>query len=590
MRLISPAPLVFLFLTAVSVTPALAGVAQQTYQGHQAEANEVLIRFEQAPPNDAQAQANIQADIQQAEADADIDTAQTVGSAGWMLFHSPSNDVATLMGILSGAAGIVHVEPNYIYRVTTTPNDPNFPDDWGLQNSGQTLCGQTGTAGDDIGVTQAWNISTASTSVVVGVADTGVDYTHPDLAANVWSAPSQYSFLQGTTQYTCAAGTYGWNTFSDTCDPKDVDTVTPGHGTHVSGTIGVVGNNGTGVAGVSWSTKILAVVVCDDGGCPVSNIIDGLQFLEGAKAYFGGKGGNADIRVLNNSYGGTAFSQAVLDQIDNTDEADMLFAAAAGNNGSDNDTTPFYPASYDAANIVSVAATGNQDNLASFSNYGANSVDLGGPGVCVYSTEPGDLYQYLSGTSQATPHVAGTAELSLSVCDRDTEWLRPNVLDNVVQIPSLNGKTVTGGLVNAYNSLYAGSNACPGTGYANVSGNEQSRVVKINGQYQTVYDSGTVSLTVNGATKTVSYGQYSTATGIASSLHSQVDNDSTYPVRAHLSDTSLIPSFADVPLAAKTTGSGTCYAVTSACTYNPTYFYGCSFQIYPSGSALVGCK
>lgn len=576
-------------LAGVSTSRASAQVAVQSYQGHDAVANEVLIKFQQVPPDDATAQAEMAADIRQAKATGDIDVAQAVGSAGWMRFHSASYDAATLMTVLTGAAGVANVEPNWIYHITSTPNDPHFAQEWGLQNTGQNIQGVAGTPGADIGAVSAWNISTGSSAIAVGVLDTGVDYAHPDLTGNIWSAPYQFSFLQGTTGYTCAAGTHGWNTFNNTCDPMDDF----GHGTHVSGTIGAVGNNGTGVTGVNWTTKIIAAKMCEPPptGCPNSNAINALQFLEGAKFYFGGWDGGADIRVLSSSWGGAAFSQALLDEINNAYTADMLFAAAAGNNGSNNDTTPFYPASYSAVNIVAVGATDNQDNLASFSDYGANSVHLAGPGVNVYSTWwPGGGYQFESGTSMATPHVSGASALSLSVCQGDTEWLKPNILNNVVKIASLNGKTITGGRVNTYNSLHSGSTACPGTGDAWVSGNEQSRQVYQNGHWVTVYDSGSISLTVNGATKTVTYGQYSQARSLAVSLYDQINGDSNYPVRAHLVSSTQFTSDAGVSLSAKTTGTNTCYTMTTGYTYDTAHFYQPSFHITASGSSLIGCK
>lgn len=585
-------PQIFTLLVMISIgtTRARAQIASQAYQGHDAAANEVLIKFQQPAPTDAPGQAKVAADIQQAEVTADIDLAQTVGSAGWMRFHSRSNDVTTLIGMLTGGSSVVFVEPNWMIEPATTPNDPDFPLQWGLHN--------TETPGADIGAVSAWSIATGSPATLVGLLDSGISYTHPDLAANVWSAPSQYSFLMGTTGYTCPAGAHGFNEVSKTCDPAETD-LPNGHGTASAGIIGAVGNNDIGIAGVNWRTAIITCVFwTPTTGGSTADAINCLQFMEGVKAFFDGRSGAANIRVLNMSYNGSGFSQAFLNEIDNTYAADMLFVASAGNNGTDNDTTPTYPANYSAPNVISVAATDIYDHLASTayadgfnSNYGPNTVHLGAPGAVILTTAPGGNYLNFGGTSEAAPFVAGTAALSLSVCGGDTDWLVPNILNNVVKTSPLTGKTITGGRVNAYNALQAGSNACPGTGDGVVDGWEQSTTVKRNGQWVTVYDSGSISLTVNGATKTVYYGEYDTAHGLAISLANLINGDSTYPVRAHLSDSSLsIIYFADVILCAKTTGPGTCYTLTTGYTYDTTDFHTPSFHIYPSGTALVGCK
>lgn len=319
-----------------------------------------------------------------------------------------------------------------------------------------------------------------------------------------------------------------------------------------------------------------------------------------------GKGGGADIRVLNDSWGGGAFSQALLDEINKADTADMLFVAAAGNNGSNNDSTPFYPASYDAPNVVAVAATTNTDGLDWFSNYGSSSVQLGSPGDCIWSTcLPGKSYEngtcpsdhpyaYDSGTSMAAPHVAGTAQLSLSECDGDTEWLKPNLLDNVRADSALSGKTATGGVVDAYNSLSAGSGACPGTGYGRAQGYEQHTQISCGPNcWYTIYDAGTVGIEVNGVRETVSYGQGSTAEGLAQELAAAINNDNSFPVRAHVSppvQTNNLYGSANISLGAKITGSNTCYTLSTGYTYNSYYFSHPSFTIAASGSSLTGCK
>jgi subtilisin family serine protease len=582
-------------LLALAASPALAQTAKQSYQGRDAVANEVLVKFQQAPPNDALAAANISADIQQEEAAADIDTSRSVGSAGWVLLHSRSYDVTTLMSKLTGAASVAHVEPNWIMRSDQAVNDPYFPCQWGLQNTGQSCTGfALGVAGADINAVGAWGISHGSPNIVVGVIGSGIDYNHPDLAANVWTAPGSYTFYQGTSLILCGAGTHGWNAVNQTCDPMDDSA--DGHETFVAGVIGAVADNGVDVAGVNWSTRMLPCVSAAGGGETTAHLVDCIQFMEGAKASNGGRGGTADIRVLNDSYAGSGYSDAVYNELNNAMKADMLFVASAGNDGNNNDTNPVYPASYDLANVVAVAATDNYDYLANYnydffnSNYGASTVDLGAPGAGIYSTLPTNLGSvgYGSGTSASAPFVAGTAALSLSVCNGDWVWLSSNILGNVVQIPSLSGKTVTGGRVNAYNSLDAASLACPGTGYGTVHGTEQSTLRKHPicqppSPDCLIYDSGTVSLTVNGATAQADYGQGSTSTSIAEDLRVAIDQNGNYPVYAHASGSQVI-------LAAKTTGSNTCYTVSTSTTWDSFDFSGPSFTVSLSGPALTGCK
>ena len=583
----------FLFLMFHTVlTTASAQTAAQTYQGYDAVANEVLIKFEQPAATDAAGQAKVAADIQQAQVTANIDVAQDVGSAGWKRFHSTTYDVTTLMSMLTGASSVAHVEPNWIYHITTTPNDPDFSGEWGMQNTGQCILSVCGTPGADIGAVPAWSITTGTRSVLIGLDDTGIQYTHSDLAANVWSAPAQYSFMQGSTRYTCAAGTHGWNTYTNTCDPNDDN----GHGTMVAGVLGAVGNNNFDLAGANWTTSIITAKVCDaSANCALSNMINGVQYMEGVKWEFGGRSGSANIRVLNNSYGGSTYSLAFYDEIGNAAEADMLFAAAAGNSGTDNDTTPFYPASYGLPNVISAAATDNLDRLACNScspsdgynsNYGPNTVHLGAPGVNELTLTTGSNPFWFSGTSAATPFVTGTGALSLSECLGGTNWLVPNILNNVVKTTALTGTTITGGRVNAYNSVLAASQGCPGTGDGQMSGTEQSRVW----QGQTIYDSGTVSITIDGHTKTYSYGQYDTAYSVANALEGAINLDSTMPVHAYLSFSSLTYSIAYLMFSAKTTGSSTCYTVSSSYTYNTTCFSQPSFRFYPYQVALTGCK
>ncbi len=331
------------------------------------------------------------------------------------------------------------MEPNYFVKTVTTPNDPNFSLQWSFLN--------TATPGADISATLAWDISTGSTANVVGVVDTGIDYTHPDLAANVWAAPASFTVNLSWGSLTCPAGSHGYNAITHSCDPRDDNQ----HGTHVSGTIGAIGNNSIGVAGVNWSTRIMALKFLDNTGSgSTSDAIDAIEFAIQAKSTFGA---NANVRVLSNSWGGSGFSQSLLDEINKANTNEMLFVVAAGNSSQNTDTIPSYPAAFNAPNLISVAATTNTDALASFSNFGPKTITMGAPGLNILSTLPNNAYGYLSGTSMATPHVSGAAMLLLSKCTLNTAALKTSLASNVDPIPSLAGITVTGGRLNVNKAL-----------------------------------------------------------------------------------------------------------------------------------------
>jgi subtilisin family serine protease len=385
---------------------------------------------------------NLDVGVAEQLADADRDEEiSRVDNGSIRLLHSRSKGVDQLIAALSQLPAVAYVEPNYIGTVVATPNDPLYGQLWGLKNTGQVINGRAGTAGADISAELAWNVTTGSRCTVVGVVDTGIDYNHQDLAANVWSNDG--------TIGGCAAGTHGYNAITKTCDPLD-DYASIYHGTHVSGTIGAVGNNSVGVVGVNWNTSIMGLKWINQYGYGVtSDAISAIEFAVKAKI------AGVNVRVLSNSWRQLdGFSQALLDEINRANTNDILFVAAAGNNSSNNDITPLYPASYNAPNIVAVAATDNNDNLASFSNYGPTKVHLGAPGVDVLSTKLGNAYQYLSGTSMATPHVSGVAALILSKSPSlTTAQVKSNIVNNVDVKPSLVGRTASGGRLNAAKAL-----------------------------------------------------------------------------------------------------------------------------------------
>lgn len=414
------------------------------FKGKKVVAGEVLVKFRQSAKPAA---------VSQAKRNADVEHDRKVGGTGLRLLRSRSKDVASLVAELNARADVLYAEPNLVINAAAVPDDERFAELWGLQNTGQTVGGVQGVFGADIGAAGAWEVTTGSRANVVAVVDTGIEYAHPDLAANIWSAPAAFTVNIGGQLIQCAAGTHGFDAITKTCDPADVY----GHGTHVAGTIGAAGGNGLGVAGVNHTASIMGLKFMGaTGSGSLADAIDALEFAVQVKQIFGTE---ANVRVLNNSWGWNGDpSQALLDQINRTDAADMLFVASSGNGGADrlgddNDVSPFYPSNYTAPNVVAVAATNNQDGLSSFSNYGRNSVHLGAPGENILSTVMGGGYESWSGTSMAAPQVSGAAALLLSRCALDTAGLKSSLLNNADPTVALDGLTVSGGRLNVYKAL-----------------------------------------------------------------------------------------------------------------------------------------
>jgi subtilisin family serine protease len=363
---------------------------------------------------------------------------------------------------------VEYAEPNYIRHISMVPNDSLYSQQWALPK---------------INAPQAWDISTGSSTVIVAVIDTGIDFTHPDLAQNIWTNPGEsctdgidhdgngfINDCRGWDFTTCAK--FDQTTFNCTTQKLPGNNVMDnnGHGTHVSGIAGAVGNNGTGVAGVMWNVKLMALKMLNaDGDGSIGDEVAAIDYAVTMKKR------GVNIGAMNASFSGPDFSQAEFDAISLANSAGILLAAAAGNGdqrgiGTDNDNalTPNYPANYSnpgdpniislhlaaLPNIISVAATDQSDRLASFSNFGLNSVHVAAPGVSILSTYLPSPYDFLSGTSMSTPFVSGLAGLLYSYYTNFTySQIRGTILRYVDALPTLNGKIMTGGRINAYKAL-----------------------------------------------------------------------------------------------------------------------------------------
>ena len=332
---------------------------------------------------------------------------------------------------------IEYVEPNYELYFLAPPNDALFNNLWGLHNTGQT----GGTPGADINVMPVWDAGyTGSRDVVVAVIDSGVDYTHPDLQANMWvntgEIPDNGIDDDGNG---FVDDVYGYDFANNDGDPQD----DVGHGTHCAGTVGAVGDNMIGVAGVNWNVRLMALKIGGQDGIFTMDAISGIEYAVQMGAH-----------ISNHSWGVYGYSEALYDACRRALAAGHLLVCAAGNEMNDNDGPwQSYPASYDLPNILAVAATDHNDEIAWFSNYGATTVDVGAPGVDIWSTIPGGGYASNQGTSMAAPHVTGIAALLKSRFPNATALdLKEAIMAGATPVPSLTGITVTGGRVNAQES------------------------------------------------------------------------------------------------------------------------------------------
>lgn len=354
------------------------------------------------------------------------------------LESSKKADVLNAVEDLNKDSSVKYAEPDYISTIDEkVPSDPYYSKQYGFSKIEAPL---------------AWEKIRSVKKTVVGVIDTGIDYNHPDLANNMWKNPGE---IPGDGVDNDHNGyiddVYGWDFVNNDCAPLDDHS----HGTHVAGIIAASSNNGVGVAGVSWSSKLVALKIGDaNGRMATSNAIKAINYANAM-----------GIKITNNSWGGGAYSQALYDTIA---AQSGLFIAAAGNDANNNDNNNFYPASYNLDQIISVAATTQSDTLASFSNYGKNTVDLAAPGSSIYSTLPGGIYGNKSGTSMATPFVTGAVALYCGYNSKASYQQVKNVLLNSVdKVDCLSDKVVSGGRLNL-NHLIGKMRFYNGTDYSDV--------------------------------------------------------------------------------------------------------------------------
>jgi alpha-tubulin suppressor-like RCC1 family protein/subtilisin family serine protease len=377
---------------------------------------------------------------------------ESLGAAGEIveglrLARVPAEETLHAVEALRARADVLYAEPDFVRRIERAPNDPRYSALWGLKN--------TSSPGFDIGAEAAWDVTTGSRDVVVGVVDEGIYVNHEDLRDNIWHNPGEIAGngidddgdgyvddVNGYDFYHNDGSVYDGPATNP--DGSEVDA----HGTHVAGTIGASGDNGIGVVGVNWQSSIMSLKFIGPDGGRTSDLLRALAYAKMMRER------GVNLRVLNNSYGGGGRSQAEEDAIRALGDAGILFVAAAGNASSDNDRFPSYPASYNTPNMISVAGSASFQSTFNATNYGARSVHLYAPAQGILSTTPNNTYSTYSGTSMASPHVAGVAALVLSAQPAlSMERLRAAVLYSGNVFAPFNAATITQRQVNAAKAL-----------------------------------------------------------------------------------------------------------------------------------------
>ena len=432
-------------VTRPHVGPRFEGAAEQ----QKSIRTEIFVRFRSGV-----SEAEIQRITAQLHDRIEDETEAVAGLE--LIADEDGNSVAGLIKEYSAMREVEYAEP--IFRITTEPvqntsnwdttengpaakpvypNDPRFREQWALANVGQNA----GKADADISALRAWMTTTGSDQVVVAVLDSGVDYKHPDLANNIWTRPENIKAYNDNSLGGEIDDARGYNALDNDADPMDEN----GHGTHCAGIIGAEGGNNEGIAGVNWTVKIMPLKFMDaTGSGTTKDAVEAINYVIDRK-----KAG-VNVRIISASWGSTERSRALEDVIRKAYQEDILFVAASGNSSVDTDMNPHYPSSYNVGNVISVAALDRNDQLASFSNFGARSVHIAAPGKEILSTWLDNDFREASGTSMATPMVAGVAALVLAKNPQlNVDQLRKRLLDSVDKLPAVKGKVVTGGRINA---------------------------------------------------------------------------------------------------------------------------------------------
>ena len=375
----------------------------------------------------------------------DAQTAQPLELIGGECIRFSGMTTEQAVAALAADPAVEYAQPNHVFRASVVPNDSGFAGQWALRNTGQGGA----YAGDDIDAVLAWNLATGDPAMKIGVIDTGIDYTHPDLAPNIWTNPGEIpDNLEDDDLNGYVDDVHGYDFVNGDGDPMDDHF----HGTHVAGVIGAAGNNGIGMTGINWRCRMVAIKFMNSTGYgSESAAIAALQYALAV-----------GVRLTNNSWGGMSGGQALSDAIDACGAAGQLFVNAAGNTHWNIDAVLTYPQCYPSPYIVCVASTDGRDLMSTFSCFGPTQVDLGAPGSLIWSCKPGGAYQNLNGTSMAAPHVTGVAALAWSLFPHASPLaIRSLLMSAVDTIPSMVGKVASNGRLNAYKVLTRGDGTPP---------------------------------------------------------------------------------------------------------------------------------